>query len=320
MIPRFLKGIVRFSTVVKRRLSSLAISPGRAERSSMEQDNARKSFYARLDDLIDFSERGRASVSPFLTPAERRIASDYLQRRGMADLNFFWGGHAFAERVCLWVLPDAFPLSALSSPPDRLPDWFDPAFDSFDAAPVVLFPDDGFGIPVDKVACVVVTGSGFRVLTHRDYLGSLLASGLERDCIGDIVPLSPSSAAVFCRADLVPFLCSESFRVGSDAVKVAPWSPPLDFAPSRTFLPVSDTVASARLDCVVAALANLSRDAAQSHIRSGFVEVDFAAELRPDRLLSPPQILSIRSVGRFRLLSFSPTRKSRLRLEAKKYL
>ena len=286
----------------------------------MEQDSSWKQFYARLEDMIVFAGRGRTPVSPFLTPAERRSANDFLTRRGLSGRFFFWGGYPTAERVRLTILPEYFPTpDPLPLPdPGALPAGFDPAFDPFDPDPAILVPElpDADGGTV----ALAVNGSGYRTLTHRDYLGSLLATGLERDSVGDIVPLSTCSAAVFCLPGPAALLSGTDLRIGSDAVTVAPFVPPEGFAPTRSFAPVSDTVASARLDCAVAALANLSREEAQERVRSGTVEVDFLPELRPDRLLIPPLILSIRTVGRFRLLSFTPTRKDRLRLAALKYV
>ena len=280
-------------------------------------------LFARVDDYIRAAERGTVAVSPFLTPAERRAAEAFLEARGFAEQTRFWGGYPTAERTCLFLVPDFYvspdfeAAGGIPQDPERLPEGFDPAFDPYDADPTETIPDPAAA----AVAAVRITGSGYRTLTHRDYLGSLLGLGLERDAIGDIVPQSDRSSVVFCAARLVPFLAETLGKVANDAVKVAPYAPPPDFVPRRAFADVNDTVASPRLDCVVAALANLSREAAAEQIRSGYVDVDFLTELRPDRAVTPPAILSIRTVGRFRVLPFAgETKKGRLRLAAKKYV
>ena len=163
-------------------------------------------------------------------------------------------------------------------------------------------------------------GSGYRTLTHRDYLGSLLALGLEREMLGDIA-VEADSAIVLCRSHMVPFLCSTVQRIGGDTVRVMPTQLPPDFDGGRTFLPVSDTVASRRLDCIVAALAHLSREAAQTAVRDGLVELDYECEMRPDRLVDVPCIISIRGKGKFALRELGTlTRKGRLRLSADQYV
>ena len=280
-------------------------------------------LYARLEDGIRAAERGTVAVSAFLTPAERRCAQKYLAARGLGEQVCFWGGYPTAERTRLFLLPDFYaipellPAAVAPSDPARLPVGFDPDFDPYDADPALTILDPAAA----SVAAVLVTGSGYRDLSHRDHLGSILGLGLERDAVGDIVPLSSSSAVVFCTARLVPFLTENLTKVASDTVKVSPFATPADFVPHRAFADLTDTIASPRLDCVVASLANLSRDAAQTMIRSGLVEVDFVPELRPDHPLSPPAVLSLRSVGRFRVLPFGgTTKKGRLKLAAKRYL
>ena len=92
-------------------------------------------------------------------------------------------------------------------------------------------------------------------------------------------------------------------------------------APERKMQPIHDTVASGRLDAVVAALCNLSRDKARTAVESGLVEIDFESEERPDRTVNTPAVISVRGVGKFRVLSLcDKTKKGRYRLEAEKYV
>ena len=106
-------------------------------------------------------------------------------------------------------------------------------------------------------------------------------------------------------------------KIGSDSVKCSFYELDERFTDGRSYRPITDTVASPRLDCVVAALTNLSRDDAQRTIRSGFVEVEFEPEERVDRQLTPPMTISVRGFGRYILRSFDgETRKGRLRMRA----
>ena len=94
-----------------------------------------------------------------------------------------------------------------------------------------------------------------------------------------------------------------------------------DFKPYRSFLHISDTVSSARIDSIVASLCSLSREKARMTVVGELVEVDFAVETRPDRQVNAPCTVSVRGYGRFRVNSVSEqTRKGRLRLDADKYL
>ena len=50
------------------------------------------------------------------------------------------------------------------------------------------------------------------------------------------------------------------------------------FTGNQRLTPIRTTVASERLDCVIAALTGLSREAAQTAVRSGLCEVEFETE------------------------------------------
>ena len=264
-----------------------------------QQQIERARLEARIDDYLARSERGSAAVSCFFTPRERRQAEQYLTVRGAMGRCLFWGGYEGAERVCLLVLPSFY---------EELSDWID-ADGGIDA----LFAD----VEDDRVVALRITGSGYRNLTHRDYLGSLLGLGLERDALGDIAVQSPREAVVFCKRRLVGFLQETLEKVASDTVRCREWVLDESFTDGRSYQPISDTVASARLDCVVAALTNLSRDDAQNAVRSGLVELDFEPEERADRILVAPVTISIRGFGRFILRAFDgETKKGRLRLRA----
>ncbi len=256
---------------------------------------------ARLDDLVKRAEKGEVAISGFLSPAEGHAADRYLTREGVEYRTF--GGYEDAKRVRVYVLPSYMECSeeqTLSLP--------------------ALLEEFGYE---SRIACLRVEGSGYAKLNHRDFLGSLLALGLERSVIGDIlVTTEPATEAlVFCDEPIVAFLMQEWKRVGNDAVKIA--SVPLSqiTVPERRFASIHDTLASPRLDGVVAAVCRLSRERAKTAVESGLVELDFEREERPDRTVTGGSILSVRGYGRYRILSVSEqTKKGRFRLEAQKYL
>ena len=267
----------------------------------MPTENARDLFEARLEDAIRKCTSGSVTHLPFLTMRERRRAERLLDARGMRETYWFWGGHRSAERACLFLLPDY--LTAI------LPE---------DAAQrEATLPDYLAEELTDAVVSVSIKGSGFRKLTHRDYLGAVLGLGIERDAIGDIAVQDEHSAILFCPRTLADFLIGELTKVGADTVRCRECIIEETFTDGKQYRPISDTVASPRLDCVVAALCNLSREAAQSAVRSGLVEVDFEVEERVDTILEAPITISVRGHGRFVLRSFDgETRKGRLRMRA----
>ena len=269
------------------------------------KDSAAELLVARIDDAIGKAEKGTVASLPFLTPRDASRAKRELQMRGMLGQAYFFGGYPDAERVCLFLLPDyllAYPEEQEGSEDDtrQLSE---------------LFGDE----IKESVSALRITGSGFCKLTHRDYLGAILGLGLERDAIGDVAVQNDHEAVVFCSSRLIPFFKENLLKVARDSVSCTEYTVDEHFTDGRSYAPISTTVASARLDCIVAALTNLSREAAQSTIRACSVEVNFEETDRVDLLLAPPATISIRGHGRFILRAFEgETRKGRMRLRADK--
>ena len=264
-------------------------------------------LYARLEDLFLRAERGEGTVSSFLSPRELHYACRYLDPRGARYATF--GGFAGAERKRVYLLPDYVEL------PEAL--LRDPEGET-----ACMEALEAFGI--ERAICGLrVMGSGYRALTHRDFLGSLLGLGLERSVLGDVVVEQDGErvcAAVFCDAPMAEFIARELVRVGNDKVKIVPLPPTPYEPPTRQMVPLSDTVASERLAGGVAALCGLSREKAREAVCGGLVEMNFESEERPDRTVTAPALISVRGFGRYRVLSLTDrTRKGRLRLVAEQF-
>jgi RNA-binding protein YlmH len=272
----------------------------------MDEKEEFGALYARMEDLCLRAERGEASASSFLSPRELHYATRYLARKGSAF--FAFGGYLGAERQKLFFVPDYVALSEdlLKNPDEAL------------ACAETM---EEFGME-PQIGALRITGSGYRELTHRDFLGSLLGLGLERSVLGDVVVENEqgSCAVVFCEAHIADFIVENLLRVANDKVKVSRLERSSYVPPKRAFTAINDTVASSRLDGVVAALCGLSREKARDVVESGLVEINFEREERPDRTVTPPALISVRGVGRFRVLSLNDrTRKGRLRMEAEQF-
>ena len=264
----------------------------------------REILEARLHDAVQKCERGTIAILPFLDPRDSKLCERLLRASGMWESAWLWGGYQDAERKTLFLLPEYLTV-CLPDAPARC-----------EAEEVLeLLGEDA----TNAVCAVRITGSGFRVLSHRDYLGSVLALGIERGALGDIAVQNEREAVLFCSSTMSLFLRESLTRVAADGVKVTPYVPDDRFTDGKRYERVSDTVASDRLDCVVAALCNLSRENAQTLIRNDSVDVDFEPASRVDLNVSAPATLSIRGYGRFILRAYDgETRKGRLRLRADK--
>lgn len=258
-------------------------------------------FEARITELAERAEQYREGCSAFLTPKEQIIASGILASKKFDCVTFFYGGFDGSERNRLFAIPEYMaPEGELNAKNIRA-----------ELADTVS----------QAVVAVKVQGSGYKKLTHRDYLGSLLGLGIERGVVGDIAVLDEYSAVIFCDGKIAEYILLELKKIGSDTVKTQKFEIFDGFSVKREFQSISDTVASARFDCVVSALCGLSREKAQGVIRIGEAELDYFTEDRPDRAVSEGSIISVRGYGKFVIVSLSEqTKKGRLRLLANKYI
>ena len=255
-------------------------------------------LYARMEDLCRRAEMGEVGESEFLSPRLCHYGENYLKRKGVDYATF--GGYGDAERKKIYVLPEYMADAGENGIEQHLAQ---------------------FGYTAG-VTALRIDGSGYRTLTHRDFLGSLLGLGVERSVLGDLVTLDErgKSAVVFCEVGIAPFLLNVCEKVANDKVKVTEWKLSEVTIPPRRFTPINDTVASPRLDCVVSALCNLSREKARELVCRGMVEMNFESEERPDRTVTVPALISVRGYGRYRVLKLCDlTKKGRIRLEAEQY-
>ncbi len=83
----------------------------------------------------------------------------------------------------------------------------------------------------------------------------------------------------------------------------------------------SDTIASARLDCVISAICNCSRNTACDMISDARVTVNSLAVLKPTKLICAGDNISVRSRGKFIIDSIDEfSKKGRIILRYSKYV
>ena len=264
------------------------------------EDKSLSILFARLDDLYRSADQGLLGSTSFLSPRDLHFALTHLRTTGRSDRVVLWGGYDAAERQKLYILPDFM---------DGAKEYGEFSLYGFES----------------DISAVEVKGSGYRKLSHRDFLGSVLGLGLERDVVGDILVSEGEGdvprAVIICDTAVSAFICENLVKVGSDTVKTRVLDTGSIVPPKRKFLHVSDTVASARLDGVISSLISVSRERAKEIVLDGAVEVDYEECLRPDKLLTSPCIVTVRGFGKFRINSLvDKTKKGRTRLDADKYV
>lgn len=166
--------------------------------------------------------------------------------------------------------------------------------------------------PEFPIGCLLITWDArYGQADHRALLGSVLALGIERSLVGDIV-LQEDGAFLMAAREMVSFIADHLQSAGRVTVKAAVLNeiPPISPKEGKLF---RETVASLRLDAVLAAGLKMSRARASALIIGGQAQVNHRLELRADAQLKEGDLLSIRGFGRLAVKSVGqPTRKDRI--------
>jgi len=221
----------------------------------------------RMDDLAAKAAKAGCAASRFLTPAEAQSVAAYFSRRRDVAV-VFDGGYEDAERVRAIFLN---------------PDWGEYERGELFTTLKIETPPQNFGKP----------------LGHRDILGAVMALGIERDTLGDIIE---SPLVMLCLPELGDYIIENLTKAGRVGVRLSRIS--LDEIPGRAeeLIIKTDTVASPRLDSVVSAAFSISRSKAFELIEAGRVNLNHEVCLQSDRQVGEGAVISIRGLGRVKLL------------------
>ena len=157
-------------------------------------------------------------------------------------------------------------------------------------------------------------------LSHRDVLGGLLALGIKRGVIGDILMLT-GGCQIIVDASISAFLLSELQRIGAANVKVKT----IDFSALQqkpeTVKEIRSTVASLRLDSVAAAGFGMSRTQMTEEIQSEKVKVNWKDAKNASQNVKAGDVISFRGRGRIEVVEITgQTKKGRTGVLLKRYI
>lgn len=234
-------------------------------------DEERIAIAGLLDQEQTCTQRGYLTATKFLNLNERALCGEAVRLAGASAHAVFCGGYEQAERGVYVFYPD----------------YMD-AESAREAAPLALLRAHKH--PGDTLA-------------HRDYLGALMGLQIDRSVIGDIL-VHDDGADLIVLEDMADFILLNFGKAGRKHLTMTrEVLSDLHFA-ATVEKEGEGSVASPRLDSVLALVFNLSRSEAQMHIEKGLVFVNNAPCQKAERQVDEGDRLTVRGSGRARIVSF----------------
>lgn len=153
-----------------------------------------------------------------------------------------------------------------------------------------------YDIPYPYRILKITNKSKFNKLSHKDYLGALMALGLEREKLGDLRVID-DFAIVPIYDEVVDYILSSLNSVGKAPVSIEEIFE--DNLPKINFEEEIIIVPSLRLDNIVSKLSKVSRGKAIEVIDSGRVLIDYSKSIEKSKEIKEGQRITIPGVGKF---------------------
>ena len=240
--------------------------------------------------IIDLAEQAiktwEITQSDFLSPPEIFESETIFQKLTEVDI-VSWGGYPQAERKRLAIARSDLPIDTSS---------------------------------VELKAINIEGNFLFDTATHRDFLGSMLGTGIEREKTGDIIVLGERGAQAIVVPKLVEYLEMNFQQVRSVPVKIKP----IEFSELKIRQPkkkeLTTVEASMRLDAVASAGFGMSRSKMVDLIDGGDVRVNWKEISQASYTVKTGDLIAIRGKGRLEVGDIAITKKERYRVHLTRYV
>lgn len=230
-------------------------------------------------------DTNRPQVTDFYDPYERKVAQSVLGRIPEVGV-LTQGGYKRAERARLVIYPQFYLVETIPS----------------------------------HLKVLEVKGNfSFEQVSHRDYLGSLLATGLKRNKVGDILVL-PQGCQVIVAAEIADYLLTHWNQVHRVPITVQGIDEEQLAVEPERIKEIKATVASLRLDAVAAEGFGMSRTKMVREIKAERVKLNWQPVSNPALAVKEGDVLSLRGRGRVVVAQVvGTTRKGRTSVVLQRY-
>jgi RNA-binding protein YlmH len=243
-----------------------------------------KDEYEYIDQVLDWKsqvlEQYAYKLTDFLNPREQNILTDIIGKGDEIGVSF-WGGCETVERKRAIIYPSYYDVSKS--------DFMCVCFS-------INYPEK------------------FLSIQHKHVLGSLMGLGVKREKFGDVI-VSGKTVQFVIDKKISDYVKYNFTKVGKASVKLVEISEEELMLEEETWQEKSITVASLRMDAVLADTFNVSRQKINPLIKAGNAKVNWKVVEQPSYECVENDILSVRGFGRCKIINVSgKTKKDKWKL------
>lgn len=243
-----------------------------------EEQEQIETFSSLIQEALD---QNRSILTNFLNPREQYILQTLVNRNRELKLGFF-GGFEEAENQRGLIYPD----------------YFQPE-------------EEDYQVQVFEIEYP----TNFAELEHRQILGTLANSGVQRSTFGDIVN-DDQRWQVAVNAELSNFFQNEIDRIGRIKVKLVPTIKDNFLRVKNDWERINQTAASLRMDLIISTGFSISRHRAKELIENRRVQLNWMLEEKSDTIIALNDVISVRKYGRIKLIDvLGTTKKDKLKVQ-----
>lgn len=232
----------------------------------------------------DVEDKYAPKLTDFLDPREQEIVKRIIGSNQDVSLKMF-GGTDTSERQRAFIFPDYYQCE-----------------------------EDDFQICLFEVDYQ----KKFVSIEHPQVLGSLMSLGLKRGKFGDII-FHEERIQFFVSQDIEEYVSMQLESIGRTSVSLRKLPLGSVIQTKENWLQLSVTASSLRLDTVISAIYNISRQKSQVYIQQGVVKVNWTSIENPAFECGECDIISVRGLGRTKILTLEgKTKKGKWKITAGK--
>ena len=193
-------------------------------------------------------------------------------------------------------------------------------YDGAERCVAILLPEENYLLEDEEIPFVPLKIEYPVQVGHRDILGSILGLGVERNAVGDILVFK-SDCYVFIMKDIAHYVEQTLVKVGRQNISIKEVGFDEVCVPEVKTEEINTTVASLRLDCIIAEGFRLSRETAKAAVEKQIVQLNHRIIGTPSQNVKENDVISLRGKGKIILESVSgESKKGRIWVKILRYI